>query len=48
MKMTIIKVSILAIGIATLVIIALSSCSMSRRSGCPVNAQYGFGPGRIR
>lgn len=39
------------VGIILLVIIgivvALSSCSTGR-VGCPINAQHGFGPGRIR
>jgi len=47
MKKSILRISIY-IAIATvLTVVLLTSCT-TRRIGCPINAQHGFGPGRIR
>jgi hypothetical protein len=47
MKKLIIKLAVIKLSILLVAILILSSCR-STRTGCPVNAQNGFGHGRIR
>jgi hypothetical protein len=47
MKKLILKISLIKLFILLVAILILSSCT-STRYGCPVNAQNGFGHGRIR
>jgi hypothetical protein len=46
-QMLIIKSIIFVVFFAIMAAVVMTSCS-TRRVGCPVNAQRGFGPGRIR
>jgi predicted small secreted protein len=47
MKKFIIKLAVIKLSILLTAILILSSCH-STKYGCPVNAQRGFGPGRMR
>jgi hypothetical protein len=47
MKKFILKISLIKLAVLLTAILILSSC-YSGRTGCPVNAQRGFGPGRMR
>jgi hypothetical protein len=47
MKKSILRISIYVAIATVLTVVLLTSCT-TRRIGCPINAQHGFGPGRIR
>ena len=47
MKKSILRISIYVAIATVLTVLLLTSCSTGR-VGCPINAQHGFGPGRIR
>jgi hypothetical protein len=46
-QMLIIKTIIFVVFFAVMTAVVMTSCSTGR-VGCPINAQHGFGPGRIR